>query len=109
MFAGKPLAEAEVVFHPLAAADRTFPKPTSVTDAEGRFRLTTQALHDGAPVGDYQITVVFREQRLAGEEMVRDGENLLPPRYASPAESGLSFSVTSAANNEVPPLELENR
>ncbi len=105
----KPLAEAEVVFHPLTELERKFPKPIAQTDAEGRFRLTTSQPRDGAPAGDYLITVEFREQRLAGEELVRDGVNLLPPRYASPTESGLRFSVTTSPSNEVPPLRLENR
>lgn len=105
---GKPLAEAEVVFHPPADLERKFPKPTAQSDVEGRFRLTTQQPFDGAPAGEYMLTVELREPRLAGEEMVRDGANLLPPRYASPTESGLRFTVT-AGTNEVPTIELQNR
>ena len=105
---GQPLAEAEVVFHSPADLERTFPKPTAQTDADGRFRLTTHEPHDGAPVGPYTITVELRDQRLVGEEMVRDGLNLLPPRYASPTESGLRFAVT-AGNNEVPMIQIESQ
>ncbi|MGD9721962.1 MAG: hypothetical protein AB7O59_10390 [Pirellulales bacterium] len=105
---GRPLAEALVAFHPVAQAEDVFPKPSAVTDAEGRFRLMTFTADDGAPAGRYAITVELRATRQVGEELVRDGPNTLPKRYASPQTSQLEYEVV-AGENAVPPLVIEPR
>src|SRR5262245_14244045 len=97
-----PVAEATVVFYPLAEQAQSFPKPLAQTDAKGEFALTTLTQADGAPAGEYAITVELREPRLVGEEYTRDGRHLLPERYADPASSGLRYKVI-AGSNEVPP------
>lgn len=104
---GEPVVEALVVFHPQVADDDT-PRPMAQTDSEGRFELTTLQPHDGAPAGEYAVAVELRAERQVGEELVRDGADLLPRRYKSPQESGLTYTVTPG-NNEVPPLQLTNR
>jgi hypothetical protein len=104
----QPLAEAMVVFHPLDAESPQVLRPLACTDQEGRFELTTLMPRDGAPAGDYAITVELRELKADGDEMVRDGPNLLPDRYRDPKTSGLQFSVVEGVN-EMAPLELENR
>lgn len=103
---GQPLSEAMVVFHPLDAAASSAPRPMAYTNPQGEFALTTVKQGDGAPVGKYAITIELREPRLVGEETVRDGRNLLPPKYASPQTSPLSFDVV-AGSNEVPPIAIE--
>jgi hypothetical protein len=100
-----PVAEAVVVFHPLAEEARTSPKPVAHTDAHGAFSLTTLKQGDGAPAGEYAITVELREPRLVGEEYTRDGGHLLPERYADPATTGFRYTVMPG-ENEVPPLEI---
>jgi hypothetical protein len=77
-------------------------------DAEGRFQLTTFDSGDGAPAGRYKITVELRAARQVGEELVRDGPNTLPVRYASADTSPLEREVV-AGENEVPPLEITAR
>lgn len=94
-----------VVFHPLMAGTEKVPSPIAQTDSEGRFSLTTLRTGDGAPPGEYAITVELREPRQVGEELVRDGRNLLSPRYASEQETPLRYTVV-AGTNEVPPLKL---
>lgn len=105
-WAGKPLAEANVTFHPQTPASAEFPRPVATTDEQGRFSLTTFKTGDGAPAGKYTITVELRQPRQVGEEIVRDGPNVLPPRYASPDTSPLSYEVT-AGDNEIPLLRIE--
>jgi hypothetical protein len=106
--AGKPLAEAVVVFHPLDNRPRTTALPIGTCDAQGRFRLTTLRTDDGAPAGTYAITVELREPQQRGEEMVRDGKNLLPAKFSKPDTSPLRYEVI-AGENEVPPLVVDDR
>ena len=77
----------------------------SVCDAQGRFELTTYDARDGAPAGQYAITVELRQPQQRGEEMVRDGPNVLPPKYADASRSPLRYTVVEG-RNEVPPLVI---
>jgi hypothetical protein len=105
LLAGKPLAEAMIVFHPLDAPPTGAPKPLAYCDAEGRFALTTMQTGDGAPPGRYAVTVELRAARQIGEEMVRDGRNLLPPQYADPQRTPLKYDVAAGAN-ELPAIQI---
>lgn len=108
LYDSKPLAEAMIVFHPLDGEIPDTPRPLAYTDKDGEFELTTMNPRDGAPAGDYAITVEWRDLRADGDEMVRDGPNLLPDRYGDPKRSGLQFTVVEG-ENEVAPLELQSR
>ena len=62
--------------------------------------------NDGAPPGDYQITVEQRALVSGGEEPTRTGPNVLPPKYAKPATSGFKFTVADG-ENQVPSLAVQ--
>jgi len=108
LMGGKPLAEAMVAFHPLGEHPAKAPRPVAYCDQEGRFTLTTLKSGDGAPPGRYAITIELREAKLIGEEVVRDGRNLLPPQYGNPQRSPLKCEVV-AGDNAVPPIHVEQR
>lgn len=95
---GKPVAGAVVVFHPVDPAANLKQKPIASTDDAGEFRVTTFKPGDGAPVGDYRITVVQRAPKLVGEEMVREGPNQLHGKLSDPSSSGSSFTVVEGEN-----------
>ena len=105
LYKGSPVVEGMVFFHPLDSAE-TAQRPMAVTDKNGRFELTTIRNGDGAPAGRYAITVELRALRDDGDEMVRDGRNLLPKKYQNPRTSGLKYSVDSG-ENEVPLINLK--
>jgi hypothetical protein len=105
---GKPLGEALVVLHPLAGSAASSQRPVALTDSGGHFSLTTIRSGDGAPPGEYAITVELRAARMVGEELVRDGRNLLPLRYGRPDQSGLKCQVF-AGDNELPVIELKSK
>lgn len=106
MMGDKPIAEASVVFHPLTETSST-QRPVATTDQNGNFTLTTFDREDGAPVGDYAITLELRAPRQVGEETVRDGRNLLPTKYARPETTSLRYRVVEG-ENLVPPLVLSS-
>jgi hypothetical protein len=102
----QPVAEAMVVFHPRFETPPGDPKPLGITNSEGKFQLTSLQSNDGALPGDYRITIELRQERTSGEELVRDGPNLLPPRYARPDSTPFQFKVGSG-QNVAPPLIIE--
>ena len=89
LIGGWPAAGATLVFHP-QGVDRSAPRPTAKADAEGRYSLSTFKPGDGAPVGNYLVTVELRQ-------MVRRGEDFeLGPNQAG-AKYGRVTSTTLAA------------
>src|SRR5262245_15325321 len=59
-FDGQPAAGATVIFHPLEApADA--PRPTATVGTDGTFTLGTYQPGDGAPAGEYAVTVEWRK------------------------------------------------
>lgn len=115
---GKPLAGATVVFVPAEGAVGQ-EAATGVTDAEGRFKLTTYSSDDGANAGDYQIKVskfdgkrptkeeqasyisYEEEQKMqfaADEPATPPSKNLLSAKYANEATSGFKFTVKKGSN-----------
>jgi hypothetical protein len=54
---GKPAKGAHVAFHPKEATDRPY-APSAQTDDNGEFSLATFVTGDGAPAGEYDVTIV---------------------------------------------------
>ena len=106
---GQPAAGAQVVLFPvdeiLRASDH--PLPTGVTDENGVFTLGSYAVGDGAPAGEYLVTIVW------SVEVISDPNNPETPpavdrlqdRYAEPDQSGLQVTI-SAGPTELEPFDL---
>src|SRR5437588_618913 len=98
-------AQAIVTFHPVGT-DPAKLRPSAQTDAEGYFRLTTYENGDGAPEGQYAVTVTwFRSSTSKPTEGDESMRNLLPLRYANPARSKLEATV-SAGDNDLAPFRV---
>jgi hypothetical protein len=105
MLGDRPVTDALVVFHPLQPGWQGEHKPLAYTDANGCFELMTSKPGDGAPEGEYTITVVRREVDAEGDERP-NARNLLPARYADPKRSGFRFHV-QPGHNVVPDLVIK--
>jgi predicted small lipoprotein YifL len=95
---GKPLEHATVVFHPVGAANADALRPRGKVGADGTFTLTSHTTGDGAPAGDYRVTV---ELWLAGKGD-EPPANRLPVRYAKPDLSGLKATVNAGPTELTP-------
>lgn len=86
---GRPLANADVVFHPVDDGGDGTLRPYGRTDETGTFRLTTYDGNDGAPAGQYRVSVQ------QWKTVSADGgpTNQLPSKYANPDQSGLTATV----------------
>lgn len=106
LFQGKPATGAIVFFHPTETHDPKdeFFEPTGVVEADGRFRLTTYETEEGAPAGEYLVTVVRRQNGIKGDEELSD---TWPQHYESPVTSGLRARVL-AGQTQLDPFRLSN-
>jgi hypothetical protein len=93
---GKPAAAATVTLHPVnPTTELRDVRPTGQTDAEGNFKLTTFAQGDGAPAGEYRVTVAWYQP---AAKRGSDGDDqpprpLLPANYTNPKDTPLRATV----------------
>jgi hypothetical protein len=99
---GKPAAEARVVFHHVGDWGEKSIVPQAWTDEEGHFVLSTYAVEDGAPAGDYKVVVEWPAYR-RGKNV---GPDRLGGKYSKPDTSGLTAHV-EVGENALLPLQLK--
>jgi len=102
----KPAAGATVILHPLGAADPAVPKPTGTVNEAGEFVLTTYKEGDGAPEGEYAVTVIWLTCRV----LTFDPEETdrLKGRYDHPDRSPLPHvTISKPGPNELPTIVLQ--
>ncbi len=106
---GRPAANAVVIFHPLGEGGdwKTVGNPHATVGPDGSFALGTYSTDDGAPAGEYAVTVELWRAGGSGTaaEIELPATNRLPARYASPSASRLKATV-SAGTNELPAFQL---
>ena len=101
---GKGAAGAVVVLHPVDAGDKDADRPVGKTDEDGRFTLTTYNEGDGAPAGEYRITITWPAPRKS--PLDPEGGDQLHGKLADSKSSTIRFTVTKGADNEVPDIRL---
>jgi hypothetical protein len=111
LYEDKPTPGALVIFHPLNDPDPRAPRPVARVGADGRFAPTTYRAEDGAPAGEYAVTVAWVKEvdnQNAPREEQREPRNLLPDRYGKPETSGLHVHIQRGPN-ELPPFRLTRK
>jgi hypothetical protein len=102
-FEGSPVPNAGVTFHLLNPETKKFTHAAdALAEADGTFTLTTYAANDGAPAGEYAVTVVCPYPPLDAEG--KPAPNLLPERYSKPETTPLKATVKAGPNEVL--LEL---
>lgn len=95
---GRPAAGVQVRLHPLnRALDPDAPRPEGITDGDGRFRLRTGGVRDGAPAGPYVVTLVWP---------VAGGADRLGGSFAEPDGSGIT-AIVEETTEELPPFAID--
>ncbi|MBI1325982.1 hypothetical protein GC170_22710 [bacterium] len=81
----QPVAGAIVTFEPKFDWDPELPKPSAVTDAEGKFDIGTRFDADGAPAGEYLVSIKSPEA---------EGSIQLDAQFGEASRSGLKASIS---------------
>jgi hypothetical protein len=111
---GKPAEGARIMFHPVDDTPGEVPviRPSAMVDADGSFHLASYTAKDGAPPGEYQVTIDwlppgFTRQQAHEYEAKQMNPDKLGSRYAKAKSSGLRATVTEGPN-ELEPFQLKN-
>jgi hypothetical protein len=102
-FRGQPMPGAFIVLHPKTPNDKA-PAPRAEVTKEGVLRVTTYNAGDGAPEGEYVLTIQWNKLVKNGSDVVA-GPNVVPPKYAKPETSGIVVQV-AAGPNTLQPIKL---
>jgi hypothetical protein len=101
-FEERPIAGGTIALEPTWEADPPFPRPHATLKDDGSFVLGTYAPEDGAPAGEYKVSLTWYEKPQGEGLSVR---NHLPKKYAGFQTSGLTMRI-AAGNNQLEPLRL---
>lgn len=98
---GQPVPNASIAFHRLKQDDSPLFCPVALTRSDGTFDLTSFAAMDGAPPGDYIVTVLWRDPTVEIDECECPDpiqHDVFRGRYASAATSPLRATVRPMTN-----------
>lgn len=108
MVAGKPEAGVQVRLHPVGKLDdMDAPRPFAETGSDGKFILGTFEAEDGAPAGDYLVTIFWpgKEQGPNGapDQLAGKYTNITKPPFRVTIKAGEneleSFKIDPAGPN----------
>lgn len=108
-FRGKPIPDATVRLHPVAPPEDGKPVYLSRGRVEesGNYAISTYAVADGAPAGEYRVSLSWQGP-LSGlsEDEVDALRELLPRKYTSPQTSGLTVMISEDLN-QIPEITIQ--
>ncbi len=101
-YQGKPTVDALITFHPQNDSDPTSRPLMTRVAADGSYKLYTYEMDDGAPAGQYVVTVTWikeSDNQNAPKEDLRPAKNLVPDRFADAKTSPLNAQVKEQPND----------
>ncbi len=106
---GKPVEGALLTMYAKSSEPKLQQAVTATTKSDGSYAVGTYEPEDGAPAGEYTVTI-FHFPPDAQAIMMRTGvvPNLLPAQYSDPMKSSLTIEVKEQAN-EIAPFKLKGK
>ena len=100
---GKAAPGATLVFHPDQPWGKDEPKPRATVKPDGSFEVTTYEGNDGAPEGNYTVTVEWFVPNKPDDGNVT---NRAPAKYGKAQSSPLKATIGKGPNT-LPALEIK--
>lgn len=97
-FQRKPAAKAVVVLRPVSQDAAGKLLPHGEVQADGTFRIGTFADGDGAPAGEYRVTITWPESRAEPDGVEIASGDRLKGRFNDPAKSKWTIQVREGSN-----------
>jgi hypothetical protein len=104
-YQGKPAAGAQVFLNAVRANEIDDVSANATVKDDGTFAITTYEQGDGAPDGDYVVTVQWFKL-VTNDGGSGAGPNVLPKEYASPSTSPVKVSVKGSPT-DIPPIAIK--
>jgi hypothetical protein len=101
-YKGKPPAGARVVLRPIGGTAVEGLVPSGAVKVDGSFAITSFDPEDGAPEGDYAVTVEWYKY---DEKIGGIGGNVIPDEYANPSTSPVKVTVQGGPTS-IPPIAI---
>lgn len=101
LYKGGPAKGAMVLFHKVEGDEKKAVKPFGRAGADGSFQVNSYNANDGAPEGEYIVTIIWPAAPPANRPTMEEGPDRLGGRLADPKTSKWRVKV------EKKPLELE--
>ena len=97
---GQAAAGVLVVLYPANKLDAGAPSASGMTDEGGRFALSTYQTEDGAPAGDYEVALTWRDEGFKRREVFKKSQepDRLKDRYKNAKTSGLRVRIEAVPN-----------
>lgn len=106
-YEGQPIPNATVFLHPTWLKEPNFPRPRGTVSEDGTYVLGTYRNDDGAPPGEYKVTVQWYKKAELGDDDRFLPSNLLPQRYAKADTSDLTVQIHEG-DNQLPAIKLKD-
>jgi hypothetical protein len=103
---GQNPAGARLTLNPVNPAGEEVVVPTAGVKADGSFTVTSYQSDDGAPPGEYVITVRWNKY---DEKIGGAGPNVLPELYADPKTSPIKVTVNAGGPTTLEPITLTTK
>jgi hypothetical protein len=103
-YQGKPAAGAQVFLNAVKANEIDDVSANATVGTDGSYAITTYEPGDGAPAGDYVVTVQWFKL-VTNDGGSGAGPNVLPKEYASPTTSPVKVSVSGPT--DVPTIAIK--
>jgi hypothetical protein len=101
-FKGKPANGAFVVLHPKKAVGVDVVRPRAQVQEDGTFLLSTYDANDGAPAGEYKVTLELHNFIKNKNGDISRGPNVLPKQYGRPDTSPITVLIAEGENSLSP-------
>lgn len=105
-FDGKPPQGAVVMLTPVSPPEDDAVAPQGGVQADGSYKITSYTSGDGAPPGEYVVTVSWYKM---DEKLGGPGPNVVPAEFTDPAKSKLKVTINQGAPTEIPPIDIKSK